>query len=521
MDLKNLRMSVILIPGLIFISVITLGFYFGDYFIATLNTAFEWLMWNAGWMLSIGMLLFVGFMVVLLFHPIGKIKLGGQKAKPNMTYWQWFAVSLTAGIGTGIVFWGSANPLLHTMNPAPGLGYEAGSNSAVIWAMRTTFMHWTLTPYAIYVTFAVILAYVFYNMKRKQNVSAGFVPLIGDAAEKPKFAAFIDTLTVFAIVGGIAGSFGFGLLQLRSGLETIFDIEISGNWIYFVIAAVIIVAYIISSLTGLSKGITFLAKGNTKIFLGLMIFFLVFGPTAYIFNLMTQSVGSYIGNFVESMVYTEPFPNSELWPQWWDMFWWADWLSFGPIMGLFFLKLGYGRTIRQFVVVNWLLPAVFGIIWFSVFGGTVLYAQLFQEIDMNYILEVDGAESLAFATFDLVPLSAILRVVMFITIVISFVTLSDSMVSTISTTSLKENSKVSEAPAYLKIFWGVLIGGAALVFSLTGGIEGIQMVKTFAGFPILFVGVGMLVGFIKYMSKRPRNADGTFVEEEALADNGG
>ncbi len=201
----------------------------------------------------------------------------------------------------------------------------------------------------------------------------------GRPGDQRKFAGIIDTLTVFAITGGVAGSLGYGLLQLGSGLNMVFGISPSAI-VYSLIALSIVVGYTISSTSGLKRGIAWLSDKNTWIFIVLMVFVLLFGPTAYIFNLFTQSTGSYFANFLEGMTFTAPFPDSELWPQWWDMYWWVDWLSFGPIVGLFCVRLGYGRTIRQFVIVNWLLPAVFAFFWFSVFGGIVLHAQLFEGI---------------------------------------------------------------------------------------------------------------------------------------------
>lgn len=515
--IKNLRLGVLLIPCSIFITLIVVGIVNPDGFISVLNTWFEALMSSCGWMVSIGMIIMVGFMVVLLFHPIGKIKLGGPNAKPKMTYWRWFAIALCAGIGTGIVFWGSVEPLLFTMQPAPSLGLEAGSDDAVIWAMRTSFLHWSFTPYAIYVTFGVIIAYAYYNMRKPFNVSSGFVPMLGTKATKGKFAGFIDTLTVFAITGGVAGSLGYGLLQLASGLNMVFGIS-SSVVVYSGIALAIVVGYTLSSTSGLKKGIAWLSDKNAWIFIFLMLFVLVFGPTAYIFNLFTQSTGSYFTHFLEGMTYTAPFTDSELWPQWWDMYWWVDWLSFGPIVGLFCVRLGYGRTIRQFVIVNWLLPSAFAFIWFSVFGGVVLHAQLFEGLDIFSIYTQQGAEALTFSAFDLVPLAKIIKPIMIITIALSFVTLADSMTSTISTMSLKENHNVKEAPISLKVFWGITMGLASLVFTLTGGIDGIKMVKTFAGFPILFVGLFMLGGFIWYMHKRPKDADGKYVYEDEVID---
>ncbi|MCD8350840.1 MAG: BCCT family transporter [Planctomycetaceae bacterium] len=513
---KKLRPSIIIFPSLIFITLIIIGFINAEAFITTLNGWFVALMTSFGWLISVGMLLFIAFMLVLLFHPIGNIRLGGPNAQPRLTTWQWFSIALCAGIGTGVVFWGSVEPLLFTMQPAPSLHLEPGGNDAIIWAMRTTFLHWTFTPYAIYVTFGVILAYVCYNMRKDNNVSSGFIPLLGNGATKGTFAAVVDIFTVFAIIGGVCGSLGYGILQLGIGMDIIFGVKPS-NLLSIAICGVIVLVYIGSSISGLRKGIMWLSDKNAWIFMIMLAFVLFCGPTAYIMNLLTQSAGSYLNNFVESMTYTAPFPDGQQWPQWWDMYWWTDWLSYGPIMGLFLVRLGYGRTIRTFVIVNWMLPSLFGFVWFAIFGGTVIHAQIFEGIDLFATYKSSGAEAMTFATFDLVPLAAIVKPIMLITIALSFITLANSMTSTVATMSLKDNSGVSEAPMWLKIFWGLLIGAASLVFTLSGGIDGIKMVKTFAGFPILFVGLVMLGGFAWYMSKRPRNELGDFVYESAVA----
>ena len=114
----------LLVPTAIFLVVIILGILDGTTFIKVLTSAFETMMSGFGWFVSITMLLFIVFCLVVMFGPMGKIRLGGPNAKPKMTYWQWFAVALTAGIGTGVVFWGAVEPLLFTMEPAPSLGLE-------------------------------------------------------------------------------------------------------------------------------------------------------------------------------------------------------------------------------------------------------------------------------------------------------------------------------------------------------------------------------------------------------------
>ena len=498
--MKNIRLSVLLTPLIIFSIVIVAGIIDSKAFIETLTSWFEVLMVNMGWIICFMVVAFILFLLTMIFHPIGGIRIGGEDAKPTLTYWQWFAVSLCAGIGTGIMFWGAVEPLLFTFEPAPSLGLVAESNDAVIWAMRTTFLHWTFTPYATYMVFGVILAFACYNLKLPYNVSSGFYLLMGKKANNKYFADFIDTLTAFALVGGVAGSLGWGLLQLNIGLEIVFGIE-GGATTIIIVCTAIVLSYTLTSISGLHRGIMWLGDKNAQIFIALMIFFFIFGPTSYICNLMTQSVGSYLTHFLEDTFYTAPFANSANWPQWWNMFWWVDFLAYGPLMGLFYARLSYGRTIRESVLMHWVVPSVFSIMWFSVFGGSVLHAQLFNGVEFFEMYKEKGMEVLMLASFDLMPLATLLKPFALLIIAISFITLANAMTSTVASLSLKNTSKTDEAPASLKVLWGILIGGASLVFTLTGGIEGLKMVKTFAGFPIIFIGLTMLFGFVYFFVK--------------------
>ena len=107
-----------------------------------------------------------------------------------------------------------------------------------------------------------------------------------------------------------------------------------------------------------------------------------------------------------------------------------------------------------------------------------------------------------------IPFSDILKPVVLLLIVLSFVTLADSMTSTISLMTIKNNIGVNEAPAAVKLLWGVLMGAAALVFTLTGSIEGIKIVKTMAGFPILIMGIVMVVMFLVYIVRKGKELTG-------------
>ncbi len=482
----------------IFTALIVVGFVDSKTFVDMLWGVFKWLMVNLGWLVDLGCMGFVLALIGIFIHPLGRVKFGGPEAKPQFSTWNWWAISLCAGIGTGIVFWGAVEPLKHTFAPAGGMGLEPGSKAAMIWAMRTSFLHWTLTPYAIYVIAAIAIGLAYYNLGKQYTVSAGLSLLYGKKEIGKNTVNIVDGLTLFAITGGVAGSLGYGLLQVGSGLDFTFGIQ-PGPLVWTLVAAAIIASYLISSFTGLNNGIRWLSDKNAIIFILFLALVIFWGPTAFIFNLTTQSIGAYLNDFLHAMTFTDPLPGGDLWPQWWDMYWFVDWLSFGPIVGLFLVKLAYGRTLREFIMVNLFLPALFGMIWFGAFGGFALDLQILQGHDILSFMNKNGTESLMLKIMDFLPLSTILRPILIVTVCLSFITLADSMTSTVSLMSLKDNTNVDEAPISIKLFWGLLMGVTSLIFVINGGLEGIKVVKTIAGFPILFLELAMMAGIIRYL----------------------
>lgn len=498
--LKNLRLGITSFPVIIFSGLILIGFFNAEAFVASLWTIFKWLMVNLGWLTDLGCLAFVITLVVICVHPLGRVKFGGPEAQPNFNTWNWWAISLCAGIGTGIVYWGSVEPLKHAFAPAAAMGLEAGSDAAIIWAMRTSFLHWTFTPYAIYTIPALAIGIAYYNLQKRYSVSSGLSLFGGERALSKTVIGVVDGITLFAITGGVAGSLGWGLLQIGSGLEQVFGIK-TGPGVWIATATIIIASYTISSSTGLNRGIKWLSDKNAIIFIIMLGFVIAFGPTSFIFNLTTQSMGSYFAHFVEAMTFTDPIPTepNDLWPQWWDMYWFVDWLSFGPIIGLFLVKLAYGRTLREFIVINMVLPASFGMLWFGAFGAFALDLQLVQNIDIVGFMNENGTESVMLKVLEYLPLGELWRPLLIFVIALSFVTLADSMTSTVSLMSLKNSENVDEAPLSVKFFWGMLMGCTSVIFVLNGGVEGIKVVKTIAGFPILIIEMLMMGAIIWYL----------------------
>ena len=523
--MKSIRCAVLVVPIVIFLVMIVGGIVDGKYFISVLKTLFTALMVNGSWLVSLGVLAFVVFMIFIMVHPVGNIRLGGKDARPEYSLWNWFAISLCAGIGTGIVFWGPVEPLLFTAAPQAASGVAANGYEAVLWAFDKTYLHWSFAPYACYCVFGVVLAYAIYNLRAPFSVSSGFALLKKKLKNSGKLAGVIDAFMVFALVGGVAGSLGYGLLQIGSGMSSVFGLEASPT-LYVGICLVIVVAFTIASATGVNRGIRWLADKNAWLFLALMLLAFFCGPGQWVCNLLTETLGHFLNGFLSNITAVTAFPDdggvagsawagfSELWPQWWDEYYFVDFLSFGAIVGLFSIKLAKGRTLRQFVVMNWLVPALFAIVWFAVFGGLSLdiqynYAAYADRVDLEgceslyAYMQQFGNEAMMLKVVEALPFSFLLKPLILLLVAISFETLADSMTSTISQLTLRgSDASDVEAPVPVKVLWGVVIGSVAVVFTLTGNIEGIKIVKTICGYPVLVIGIAMMVAFLVALGRK-------------------
>ncbi|MFZ5966952.1 MAG: BCCT family transporter [Bacillota bacterium] len=493
LEKASLRMSIFVPMSIFFVFAIVTGIVAPEAFFNAENAIAEFAFLNFGWLFQISGNIFLFMCLYLIFSKYGDIKLGGKDAQPELSYWNWFAISLCAGIGTGVLFWGVVEPLTHMYAPPEVLGLTPGSEAAAMFSMTQTLIHWTYIPYAMYAIAGVGIAFAVYNAKLPFQVSSMLYPLFGKKIQGT-VGAVVDNICLFAIAGGVAAILGVGTMQIGSGLNILTGIQ-PGKVIWIAIVAAIVATYIISSYTGLQRGIRWLSDNNAKLFFVMMLFILLFGPTRFILNFGTQSTGHFIQNFFERTHFMSPVDGSP-WPRWWPIYYWAIWLAYAPLSGMFFARISKGRTIRQFMMVNLVLPATFGLIWFSVFGGAAVNLQM-NGAGIFEAMQAGGNEVAVFAFLKNFPASGLTSIIYIIAIFVSIVTLADSMTSTISSlsTSAYNNADV-EAPGQVKIFWGVVMSSLAIINLLSAGgkisgIDATKQISTVAGFPILFLMLAM------------------------------
>src|SRR5690625_644182 len=123
----------------------------------------------------------------------GDLKLGPDHSTPEYNTITWFSMLFSAGMGIGLMFFGVAEPLMHTLQPPVG---EPGSTEAAREAIRITFFHWGLHAWAIYGIVALTLAFFAYRHGLPLTLRSALYPMIGERIYGP----IGNAVDIFAVV---------------------------------------------------------------------------------------------------------------------------------------------------------------------------------------------------------------------------------------------------------------------------------------------------------------------------------
>ena len=444
--------------------------------------------------------IFVLFCIFLMVTPMGKIRLGGDDAKPDYGYGGWFAMLFAAGMGIGLMFFGVSEPMSHFASSMGGtsiengvrtdlapLGAAAGDAAAARnLGMAATIFHWALHPWAIYAVVALALAFFTYNRGLPLTLRSAFYPILGERVWG-WWGHMIDTLAVFATLFGLATSLGFGTEQALAGLNFLFGWG-TGNGAKVLLIGAITGVALISVIRGLDGGVKRLSEINIVLAALLLIFVIIVGPTAVIFDTI---IGGGIAYVKEIIPLSMPFGREDAnFSQGWTSFYWAWWISWSPFVGMFIARVSRGRTIREFIFCVIVIPTLVSVLWMGAFGGTAIY----QVINDAAAPVKDAALELKlFEMLKPLPLASVTSFIGIVLVIVFFVTSSDSGSLVIDTITAGGKT---DAPVAQRVFWCTFEGVVAATLLIVGGsgaLTALQAMAVSTGFPFTIVLLAMCV----------------------------
>ncbi|MBB1571937.1 BCCT family transporter [Arachnia rubra] len=463
---------------------------------------------DLGWYYSLIVAGFVAFALLVAFGPYGNITLGKDDDPPAYSLVSWFAMLFAAGMGIGLVFWGVAEPLSHYASPPPGTPADTPDAEKAQAAMTTSFLHWGLSAWAVYIVVGLAIAYTVHRKGRKVSLRWALEPLFGRHVR----GWIGDVVDVFAIVGtlfGVAASLGFGASQFSAGLEHLGILQ-SNIWVLMVVIVIITSLATCSVLSGLDRGIKWLSNTNLVLAAVLAIAVLVLGQPLFVLREFVQTIGDYMSNFVSLSFRTLPYQGApgETWLGSWTTYYWGWWISWSPFVGIFIARISRGRTVREFVMGVLAVPALVTFLWFSIMGGTALWQQLYGPGNIVSDGKVNSVTAL-FEVLNHLPANTVLVVGFLILLVIFFVTSADSAAFVVD---MIATGGEQNPPVLTRVMWAVLGGGIAAVLlwggassgDLTAGLGALQTMTILAAAPFSVVMVLACIATLRAFSREHR-----------------
>lgn len=505
LDIHN---RVFAISGLAVIAFVLLTLVFQSQVEPLFSSLRGWLTTNLDWFFISAANIFVLICLVLIFTPLGRVRLGGTEATPDYSYAGWFSMLFAAGMGIGLMFFGVSEPLSHFSSAFGGTSVENGvrtdwaplgaaagdAEAATRLGMAATIYHWALHPWAIYAVMALGLALFSFNKGLPLTIRSVFYPILGERVWGWP-GHLIDILAVLATLFGLATSLGFGASQAASGLNYLFGIPL-GNTTQILLVIGITAIALVSVLAGLDAGVKRLSEINMVLAVLLLAFVIIVGPTLAIAT-------GFFDNLMAYLTYLPELANpvgreDSNFASGWTAFYWAWWISWCPFVGMFIARVSRGRTVREFIISVLLVPSLACVLWMTVFGTTAID----QVVNAGYNAVADAELPLQlFTMLDVLPLAQITSFIAIILVVVFFITSSDSGSLVIDV--IAAGGKV-DAPTPQRVFWCTFEGLVAIALILGGGLVALQAMAVSTGLPFTIVLLVAAFSMVKGLASEPR-----------------
>lgn len=428
----------------------------------------------------------------------GAIKLGKDDDVPEFSTISWLAMLFAAGMGVGLLYWGTAEPLTHYLLISE---YEDPRASASL-ALFITNFHWGLHAWAIYALTGLVIAYFGFRLGCPSLVSSPILKVFGSNRLTRGVGWLSDLLAIVAIAIGLGGSVAMGVFQVKAGVDALFGLEGTGMGLALGIFAVLCLSYILPLTVDLSRGMAMLSNTAMAVAGGLVVFILLTGPTHFVMGGIVQALGEYLGGVLTQGFRTFTFMDSRVgdWFQSWTLTYMVWWLAWAPFVGVFIARISKGRTIREFLCGVILVPTAFSILWFGVFGGVGFYGLLRLDTPILEAVQ-DNVSGVTFFVLEKFPLPSLTIAAV---VVAAFLFIVTSVVSAAFVLGMFSTGGDLNPSSRVKLSWGVVLGALGLVMILSDSIDAVKSIIALGALPFVFIVLLLIVCFLKALkSERP------------------
>ena len=464
-----------------------------------------WVATNFGWYYVLTATIVVIFVLLVAFSRVGRTRMGPDHSVPKYNMFTWAAMLFAAGIGVDLMFFGISGPATNYLTPPD---VPAGSDEAARMAPLWTIFHYGIPGWAMYALMGMAFGLFAYRYHLPLSIRSALAPIFGRRIHGAVGHAAEIGATIGTIFG-ISVSLGIGVVFLNFGLTALFGIR-SSIGVQIALMGLAVLITIISTVSGVDKGIRRLSELNVLLAIVLMLWVLFSGQTHQLLNALVQNIGDFFSRFPGMMMNTFAYTDgttdypSDQWMADWTLFFWAWWIAWAPFVSLFLARISRGRTLRQFVVGVLLIPFSFILLWVSIFGNAALsFAGDAEFLD----LAVNQPESGFFNLLEQYPGAVFTVSLALITGLFFYVTSADSGSLVMANMTSKASTRDSDGPPWLRIVWAVITGALTLVMLFIDGVYTLQAATVMVGLPLSILVYLVMASLWKVLRTEQMNLD--------------
>ncbi|WP_394426389.1 BCCT family transporter [Vreelandella stevensii] len=465
------------------VAFLALSFYDIELVANSISAGFAWTALVLGSYFQLLLLLTFFIAMGVALTPAAKARIGNLNA-PEMSTFKWLSIILCTLLAGGGVFFAAGEPVYHFVVTPPAFDTEPSTAEAVSGALAQSFMHWGFMAWAVLGSLtAVVLAHAHYVKGQPLQPRTLLYPILGERTMRGPLGSIVDACCVIALVAGTVGPIGFLATQVSFGLHELFGLP-EGYTGQLIILAVLGTIYVLSSMSGVHKGIQILSRFNVLLALTIGFVIIVFGPTLFLVNTYLSSMGAYVSGFFTMATMTADTAPA-WWMQWWTVFFFAWFIGYAPLMAIFVARISRGRTIREMILAVAVLAPIATTLWFTLLGGSGIYYQLTGVIDITEALNNFQFDVATLTVAQALPGGTWMAMAILLLTTIFVATTGDSMSYAIAVVGAGH-----DAPSpYMRAFWGIAMAlmAAVLLYMGAGQIGALQQFIVITAIPVSLI----------------------------------
>ncbi len=362
LTLKNTKMETSIYVALVLIVYSFLVRYFGSDVTQVINNLRDMVLSEFIYFFVILIIIFTLLIIIFFTIPItGTHTFGGKHATSDISFFGWISRIFCAGIGGNFIYLAYYEPFYFYDSP-----YFKGF-SDIQRGITSSIFHRGFNVWIFYCVAGLPLAYYHHTKKLPLLPRTYLYPILKDKIYC-KLGDVVDIIVAITIFFTIANYFVFTTEGVQEFIRG--NVVSSYRTLIQIFITIVMAIFFIEVFR---RGLKFKGSKVPQIFILLMfitlMFFFITGPTMQMIMNFIQSIVIYIkyapGTMVNLTNYYENFPTIVMEK---TMYNFVFWCSCSMCIGIYFAKISYGRTVREYILASLIIPGIYILITYVIFG---------------------------------------------------------------------------------------------------------------------------------------------------------